>query len=167
MKSHNKIWVTSDTHFYHDNLVEKGIRPADFSRVIAANWMHLVNSEDTVIHLGDVTWDGLSYIDCLPGRKILVKGNHDNRSLAAYMKAFDFVCDSFTLQHFGLNMLFTHAPVWFHDCDVNIHGHLHNLAEIHVEYCRHHLISLEKTGYKPILLESIAADIRKRIAEEG
>ena len=52
---------------------------------IRENWTSKVNSEDTVILPGDFSWamyleesfEDFSYLNSLPGRKILLKGNHD------------------------------------------------------------------------------------------
>ena len=52
---------------------------------IKNNWERLVTDEDTVIIPGDVSWalsldeavSDLKFIDSLPGKKILGKGNHD------------------------------------------------------------------------------------------
>lgn len=52
---------------------------------IAANWQALVAADDIVIVAGDVSWatrfadalPDLHYLDRLPGRKILLRGNHD------------------------------------------------------------------------------------------
>ena len=49
------------------------------------NWTKLVSAEDTVVVPGDVSWalsldealSDLRFIDALPGKKILGKGNHD------------------------------------------------------------------------------------------
>ena len=52
---------------------------------IRQDWLSKVKPEDTVLHLGDFSW-GMSledtlkdfeYINKLPGKKILLKGNHD------------------------------------------------------------------------------------------
>lgn len=49
------------------------------------NWRHLIDENDTVVIPGDISWalsldeavSDLKFIDSLPGRKILGKGNHD------------------------------------------------------------------------------------------
>lgn len=49
------------------------------------NWRHLIGEEDTVVIPGDISWaltlaeaeSDLRFLDSLPGRKILGKGNHD------------------------------------------------------------------------------------------
>lgn len=52
---------------------------------IEKNWRELVSDEDTVVLAGDLSWamkleDALpdfQFVDALPGKKILLKGNHD------------------------------------------------------------------------------------------
>jgi len=52
---------------------------------IKKNWMKLIKEEDTVIIPGDISWglrlteamEDLKWIDDLPGKKVLFKGNHD------------------------------------------------------------------------------------------
>ena len=52
---------------------------------IEENWKNTVREEDTVVLAGDISW-GMSlqqalrdfqFIDALPGKKLLLKGNHD------------------------------------------------------------------------------------------
>jgi len=62
-----------------------GPRWADYTVRIERSWRHLITDEDTVVIPGDVSWalsleeavSDLKFIDSLPGRKILGKGNHD------------------------------------------------------------------------------------------
>ena len=52
---------------------------------IKKNWENTVKQEDTVFLAGDFSWamnlqealEDFKYIDKLPGKKILLKGNHD------------------------------------------------------------------------------------------
>jgi hypothetical protein len=57
----------------------------DYVARLQRNWIRLVDPEDTVVIGGDVSW-GMSleeaaadfaFLDRLPGRKLLLKGNHD------------------------------------------------------------------------------------------
>ncbi len=58
---------------------------ADYMTRIENNWRHLITDDDTVVIPGDVSWalsleeakSDLKFIDSLPGKKILGKGNHD------------------------------------------------------------------------------------------
>lgn len=52
---------------------------------IKENWINKISDDDTVLIAGDISWsmnmeeglEDLAYINMLPGRKIIVKGNHD------------------------------------------------------------------------------------------
>ena len=154
-------WVIADTHFGHEMLVEKGYRPEGFSGLIAQNWHRLVAQEDLVIHLGDLAIPDKdlatqAVILGLPGQKILVMGNHDNRSATWYMKrGFALACDAFELG----GVLFTHEPRAIVPSYIryNVHGHLH--AGTHREGGedpKHRLVSMEELNYMPVQLDRIA-----------
>ena len=136
-------------------------RPEDFEKRIIDNWCQVVRPEDIVIHLGDVTWHVKDYLDNvvakLPGKKILVRGNHDEKSLMYYMKhGFDLAVDSLSMKYRGLDILFTHEPKIFHEHDINIHGHLHtNTLELSEPYSLYYLISLENNGYTMTNLDAL------------
>lgn len=62
-----------------------GNRWRDYISRIESNWHKVVKSGDTVIIPGDISWalsldealSDLKFLDSLPGKKILGKGNHD------------------------------------------------------------------------------------------
>ncbi len=62
-----------------------GNRWQGYIEKIKNNWTRLVTPEDTVIIPGDISWSlsieesipDLKWIDSLPGKKIIMKGNHD------------------------------------------------------------------------------------------
>ena len=160
-----KTWIISDTHFYHDKLVEKGGRDAAFEARIVHNWQRKVAEEDLVIHLGDVSWANDLVVNRLRGRKILVRGNHDKKSDAYYMQhGFDFSCHSFTMNYGGWRILFSHKPIENHGYDLNIHGHLHNVRE-RVEG-KYYLVCLEENGYDVESLSGLIPKLRKERGEE-
>lgn len=76
-----KIWIISDTHFGHEKLADTKERSKDFSEKICLHWSKSVDTEDMVVHLRDVYWSHKALLATrlaeLPGRKILVAGNHD------------------------------------------------------------------------------------------
>lgn len=155
-----QIWIITDTHFYHANIIKLCNRPDNFNEQIITNWKKLVQPEDLVIHLGDVEWKG-NIINTLPGKKILVRGNHDTNTDSWYMNnGFEFVCDSFVLNRYGVNALFTHKPELFHSYDINICGHTHGLLKINSP-CAILDLSLEKYGYKPWPLSEVMSMARK------
>ncbi len=62
-----------------------GRRWSGYIDKISKNWTSIVNSDDTVIVPGDISWalsleeaeSDLKFINALPGKKIFLKGNHD------------------------------------------------------------------------------------------
>ncbi len=64
-----------DIFYGWDNYVER----------LKANWERIVGDNDTVVIPGDISWslkleaslEDLKFIDALPGKKIILKGNHD------------------------------------------------------------------------------------------
>lgn len=82
------LFVIADTH-----LSLKNPKPMDIfgnkwnahDEKLASLWKNIVKDSDTVVIAGDISWamtlqeakDDLLYLDALPGKKILLKGNHD------------------------------------------------------------------------------------------
>ena len=58
---------------------------SDYVERIEKNWRKLITEEDTVVIAGDISWamrleecdKDFEFINSLPGKKLLVKGNHD------------------------------------------------------------------------------------------
>lgn len=82
------LYAISDLHLSFEADKPMGIfgeKWINHEEKIKENWLDTVNNEDTVLIAGDISWsmkmeDGkidLEWIHNLPGRKILIKGNHD------------------------------------------------------------------------------------------
>ena len=83
------LLVLSDTHLATANAEKSmeafGHRWQDYIHRIEKNWLATVSAEDTVVIPGDITWAmtleesraDLAFLDRLPGKKLLGKGNHD------------------------------------------------------------------------------------------
>lgn len=123
------FYLISDTHFNHANIATYCQRPKNFTSLLIRNWNNTVKNEDTVIHLGDVQIGQKSkwIMPSLPGRKILIRGNHDRQNSCSWWMdhGFDFACDGLRFR----NCWLTHEPDTSRagGCDLNIHGHLHNI----------------------------------------
>lgn len=134
-----RIFATSDTHFGHEMLVRNGHRRAGFEEDLLKSLR--ARTGDLLIHCGDFCigedekWMAL-FAESAKGfsKRILVRGNHDKKSDAWYIKhGFDTVCDQFVATHFGKRVIYSHMPVFRNDTfwapswppALNIHGHLH------------------------------------------
>lgn len=82
------IYVMADLHL--SNSTNKpmdvfGSRWTDHMEKIKKNWCAIINDDDTIIVPGDISWaidfkeayDDFKFINSLPGKKLLGKGNHD------------------------------------------------------------------------------------------
>lgn len=167
-----KIWLITDTHFGHDKMIEYCGRPKGHTELIGKNLLNTLKFEDTLIHLGDICvgrdeMHHANWIQKLPCKKILCRGNHDRKSNNWYLEhGWDFVCHSFSDRYFGKIVLFSHLPTQYNnDYDINIHGHLH--TDVHrsheagllaIKHEKQKLLAVEKTDYKPVLLEKFIND---------
>lgn len=87
------IWVTSDTHFNHANIIKYCNRPfssvEEMNETIIANWNKVVPEDDTVYHLGDFALGDKSlipdFIKRLNGHINFIMGNHDNLNIMLEM----------------------------------------------------------------------------------
>ncbi|MBR2943484.1 MAG: metallophosphoesterase [Clostridia bacterium] len=82
------LYVMADLHLSTTTNKPMGIfgsRWTDHMEKIRKNWCAIVNEDDTVIVPGDISWaidyneayNDFKFIDSLPGKKLLGKGNHD------------------------------------------------------------------------------------------
>lgn len=130
------IFITSDTHFHHGNIIKYCNRPfsstAEMDEVLVQNWNKVVKPEDKVYHLGDVYFPQKEKSDWLFGRlngsKRLILGNHDSGKDQTLLKYFKEIYMWRFLKDFGL--LLTHVPVHPESLSsklkYNVHGHIHN-----------------------------------------
>lgn len=80
-----KTFFTSDTHFYHSNIIWFCNRPfanvEQMNEAMIRNWNSVVGQDDVVFHLGDFCLGGsaewIMILDRLNGHIHLVLGNHD------------------------------------------------------------------------------------------
>ena len=155
------VFLISDTHFGHANIIKYANRPFDsveeMNEAMVENWNSVVKQGDKVYHLGDVTMNSksLDILSRLNGRKVLIKGNHDTQKLKFYTPHFYDIRGSHELDNFIL----THIPVALQQSerypDGNIHGHLHEKNMDNKWYIN---VSVEQINYTPIAFD----DIRQR-----
>lgn len=125
------VWLTTDWHLYSKEWNDQHPHrsKANLER-LATNFNSTIGEHDLLIHLGDICDpESADYetmkkiISSIPGRKILVRGNHDTEKDPYYIGlGFDDVVDVLVIH----NMIFTHKPIQVAPDELNIHGHLHS-----------------------------------------
>ena len=137
------IFYTSDTHFFHDNIIKYSSRKftsvEEMNEELVKRWNEKVGKTDTVIHLGDVMFggdDNLHVLRRLNGNKQLILGNHDQRrSAATWGKYFGSVHDIRIIFDpvIDRQIALLHYPMesWPHKYHhaVHLHGHCHGHLE--------------------------------------
>ena len=181
----NALWVWSDTHFGHKNIVKFQARPETHEVIMLDNWIRRVPEDAQILHLGDVfmgkqgnpeRWARV--VSRMPGEKFLIWGNHDKAKYRLYAELAGFtVLAPFIHQ----GVAFTHRPItpeyamydegtktdllddptlgWH----TNVHGHIHGNAlpdcSAHdghpVENKRYINVCVEMTDLAPRQLGSI------------
>ena len=181
-------WVISDTHFGHYNIIGFCSRPfqslGHMDDAMVARWQGSVHPEDTIYHLGDVgkatgSYDLAKVVARLPGRKVLVRGNHDKNPEAMRNLGFDVVCEEMTIRCNGVNFRMIHKPQTMNfGADYVLHGHIHNSTpEQRVEHQHKgelvHIPSfninmcVEMWNYTPVSLPWLVKELARRQREEN
>lgn len=164
-----KTWAIADLHFGHRNILtfnqSDGTKLRDFPDIqthddtLVNNWNSLVSPKDRIYVLGDVAFNNrnIETVARCNGRKVLVRGNHDELKLSKYSQFFDDIRGIVVKRGFVL----THVPV-HPDClarwGVNIHGHLHaNVIRTTngLPDPRYKCVSVEQTDFKPVQLQEL------------
>ena len=160
------IFIISDTHFGHENILKfvdsenKLIREFDsvdhMNEHMVECWNKTVNDYDIVYHLGDVYFDkGHEILPRLKGRKRLILGNHDNGKSEFIQKHFQKVLMWREFEEF--NCVLTHVPI--HESGLykrkyNLHGHVHRGSHRGlIEDERYINCCVEVHNYTPLAIE--------------
>jgi len=114
------IWVTSDTHFWHKNIIKYANRRfvdlEEMNGTIKYNWNRVVKKDDIIFHLGDFALGSRTRLietaNELNGHKVLVAGNHDMKRLKELAKCFEVIyIDNFILETDRYHILMTHRRI--------------------------------------------------------
>jgi len=88
MRTSERVWFTSDTHFGHRNIFKfcpntrQGKNIEEHDEILIQNWIRDVMPQDRVYHLGDFCFGNSEYAERvlkrLTGRIYFLFGNHDH-----------------------------------------------------------------------------------------
>lgn len=169
------IYVCSDTHFNHANILkyEPTSRPfetiEEMNNTIIKNWNSVVTKEDTVYVCGDMFMGPLDKIneilDQLNGKIILVRGNHDTKNRLEYFKEYGIeVKDIDYISYKGRFFILCHFPIASEEFInmvrkdnsevVVLYGHVHSNAPTGYVDGTYH-VGMDTNNLTPISLEQI------------
>lgn len=126
-------------------------------------WNNKVSNEDTVYILGDFSFKlqksaAIKILKQLNGKKILIKGNHDNYvGQRDYDECFEGIYDYLQLTEDKTQIILSHYPIWdwagMYYGSYHLYGHIHDktMPREYNAYC----VSVEHIDYEPVTLEEI------------
>ena len=151
-----KLFTIADLHFGHSNIIKYCNRPFDnadvMNEILISNWNGVVSDEDIVYVCGDVAMNPRICKEIVPrlnGKKILIMGNHDQRSPQFYrdcgfaeVSKWPILVQGFYLMSHAPLQCFTNVPSF------NFYGHVHN-DPMYVDTENSKCISVERINYTP------------------
>jgi calcineurin-like phosphoesterase family protein len=161
---YENIWVWSDPHFNHTNIIRHTNRPFSCSRemddALIENYKRVVGANDLVICVGDLALSLPYDMECticdLPGTRVLVFGNHD---IDRHKRTVATMWDNKGLFHQILpilvmdDIIFSHHP-WFHHYIPgynNVSGHIHN----HKNLSGNFNASVDVCNFSPVRIDIV------------
>lgn len=170
------IYVTSDPHFNHTNIIPYENRPfkdiSHMNRSLIDNWNSVVKPDDTIYCLGDFAFrhDIKGVANCnleqifkeLNGHKHLLIGNHDRKNRHVTKLPWESQNQHLGITVDGQRYFMCHYPmeVWEYSdkaegSSIHLHGHIHSntyLTTLPNRFC----VCVELTNYTPVLITEYA-----------
>lgn len=164
------IYFTSDTHFWHSNVIKYSNRPFDnieqMNDVLIKNWNSVVKPEDQIWHLGDFSFANQEktkeIFSRLNGKINLVFGNHDQTlKKIANFKLYNYVESYQDYKELRVNnqlYVLMHYPLlsWNkgHYGSYHLHGHSHGTLN-HLNTETRLDVGVDNFNYTPVSIEEV------------
>lgn len=180
----DKVWFTSDLHFWHKNICKYCNRPyksvEEMNEQIIKNWNSVIKEDDIVFLLGDIGFCGIEKLRLLMsqlnGKIYLIQGNHDSDKVVDKLYEESLIEDYFKLlevtivgdkEYPNQQLTLCHFPM----IDWNnkekgawmIHGHQHQLPDTPSCSAAHWDVGIDKNIF-PISFEQLKINITKQYA---
>lgn len=186
----DKLFFTSDTHFFHANIIKYANRPfgsvEEMNKELIRRWNETVPENGVVYHLGDFSFgwskEWWSIIPKLNGKIHLILGNHDMDHIGEpYMDLFASVNEQVTLNVNGQMIILNHNPflcfggaykdTW------QLFGHVHSgpnslgngKDESRLKYLfpTQYDVGVDNNDYRPISYAQVRAKIKEQNKKEA
>lgn len=171
----SKIWLTSDLHLNHQNILkyEPVSRPfetvEEMNETIISRWNEVVDDNDIVYVLGDLSMgtnnNAGTAVRRLKGRITLIRGNHDTAARRQlYQKLGIEIKDIEYLNYKGKYFILNHFPLGNEEFSkmifsdnaevVLLYGHIHSNAPKGFYNNTYH-VGVDTNELRPISIEQI------------
>ena len=179
------VWFTSDTHFWHENIIRFCNRPfssiQEMNEELIRRWNETVPEEGVVFHLGDFAfgrakeWNEVMFR--LNGKIYLILGNHDMKQMKqGFMQRFEHVTQQMTIRVGGQSIILNHNPfLTYGECYRNtwqLFGHVHSgplsdqgkdLTRLQVLFPRQYDVGVDNNDYRPVSFLQVKTKIEEQI----
>lgn len=177
---HDKVWFTSDLHFWHKNICKYCNRPftsvEEMNEALIENWNKVVNDDDTVFVLGDLGFCGYEKLEPLmarlKGKKFIIQGNHDSDKIIFKLCEANIIEDYYKLHTVTITgdeecpdqmLTLCHFPmIDWHNKEKGawmVHGHQHQLPGTPSCSVLHWDVGVDKNNLTPISFEQLKVNI--------
>ncbi len=183
----DELWFTSDTHFWHENIIKFCDRPfrnaEEMNSELIRRWNETVPEDGIVFHLGDFChgspkqWNEI--LDSLHGRIYLILGNHDMKYYrGGDMSRFEYVTQQMTIRVGTQSIILNHNPflcyggsyrnVW------QLFGHVHSgpfsrtgldHPRLKVLFPRQYDVGVDNNGYRPVSFAYVKEKIETQLSK--
>lgn len=181
------IFFTSDTHFYHSNVIRFNDRPfrdaEEMNETLIRNWNNVVTPDDIVFHLGDFCYGGKeaweNILDQLNGHIYLVVGNHDHKRIRQGLgDRFEYIAMQMRVKVNKQLIYLNHYPYLCFDGGFKniwqLFGHVHSrinntngdASRLQYLYPTQYDVGVDNNNYTPVSFEQVRAIIQKQIDEQ-
>ena len=179
------VWFTSDTHFWHENIIRFCKRPfgsiSEMNDELVRRWNETVPPDGIVFHLGDFAFGGPKQwndvLSRLNGHIYLILGNHDMKQVRqGFMGRFVHVTQQMTIRVGGQPIVLNHNPflcyggsyrnVW------QLFGHVHSgplsdqgkdIGSLSVLVPRQYDVGVDNNDFRPVSFNEIKAIIEGQV----
>ena len=182
----DRVFFTSDTHFYHTNIINFCGRPFKnvevMNETLIANWNSVVGPDDIVFHLGDFCLGGsaewTNILNRLNGKIYLIVGNHDIKNLRqGYYSHFEHIAMQMHIEVGNQKIYLNHCPFLCYGGAYRetwqLFGHVHTSKQntgidaprLHMLFPTQYDVGVDNNNFTPVSFEQVKRIIERQVEQ--
>jgi calcineurin-like phosphoesterase family protein len=182
----DRVFFTSDTHFYHSNIINFCGRPFKnvevMNETLIANWNSVVGPDDIVFHLGDFCLGGsaewTNILNRLNGKIYLIVGNHDIKNLRqGYYSLFEHIAMQMHIEVGKQKIYLNHCPFLCYGGAYRdtwqLFGHVHTSKQntgidaprLHMLFPTQYDVGVDNNNFTPVSFEEVKRIIERQVEQ--
>ena len=184
----SKVYFTSDTHFYHSNIIGfckrlfKNVE--DMNETLIENWNQVVSQDDIVFRLGDLCLGGshewTKILNRLNGKIYLVLGNHDLKNIRqGYTSRFELTSMQMHIEVDKQKIYLNHCPLLCYGGAYGntwqLFGHVHtskyntgkDASRLDMIFPTQYDVGVDNNDFTPVSFAQVKRIIQKQIEQSN